>query len=434
MNVTIEDISQTRKKLIVDFSVEEVQKEEKIILGHINVHGYIPGFRPGKAPAHLIRQHYSRKVVNILNNKLLQTIYEKVSDETQLNIYEFIAIKDDGIKPGEQVRFTVTVDVTPDFPLPEYIGIPREIQEIKVTEQDIENSIEHIRKGHAQFKPVQHAAKKGDYVLVSYEGKINGQSIGEIVKDPFIWGKQEKKWEQAGVKENEEDPAVIEAFIGMKANESKDIEILFPEEFKIRAIAGEKAIYHLKVHEVRECILPEVNEEFLKTIEIENLDQLKERIRENIKKQRERENYQSQQQQIVEVLDKRVEFVMPESGIEQERENIIRKIMKANLHKGVPESEFEKHKQEIFENAHNLAIKQLKMDILLLRIAENEKIRPSDEDVKLYITRQSIHRRIPVTKLVKELEKDHGGRIRMRQAILIEKTMDFLIKKANFLH
>ncbi len=431
MNVTIEEVNETRKKLIVSVSPEEILKEENSILKELIKQARLPGFRPGKAPPQVIRSRYAKELGAELKRKLIAGAYEVAAKEADMDIYGLIDMDGGEFDAGQEGQVTFTVDINPEFNLPEYKGIPTVIESEDVSDEEIETAIEEIRKQRSQFEIVDRAAAKGDFVKVSYEGEIDGAPIAEIIPDKPIWGKQENTWEEAGATEQEMGvPVVVESLVGMSAGEKKEAEMDFPGDFKVPELSGKKALYRFEVHEVRTRILPELDKKFLESLKIESLEVLKDQVFEDLQNRKKYGNRQAQRQQIIEEIHARVEFPLPESALEQETNQAMSQIMRQNMDRGVPESEFEKHKEEIYDNSRRTAARRVKTDILLSRIAAEEKISIEQEDMQKAILSQAMATRTEPKEYVKEIEKDPARLQALQRSVLTDKTLDWLVKQS----
>ncbi len=430
MNISTKDISETRKTLVVSVSGQEVEAEAAKLLGEFSHSVKVQGFRPGKAPASLIQKRYGKELESELNRKVTSEAYEKSLKDSKLDIYNVVSVDDAKFSPGKDGKVEITVDVNPSFNLPEYKGIPTEVSSADVDETEVENAIEEIRKQRSDFKEVTRDVKKGDFVKVSYEGKIGKQLIAEIVPEQHIFGKQENTWEEAGAENDMGVKAVVDGLIGMKVGDKKNAEMKFPKEHAVEELKGKKAEYTMEVHEVRERVLPELNEEFLKQLHVENLEQFRKQINDELKHRKEQEINQSLRFQITEALDKRIEFPLPESAIEFEAAGIFNDIVNQNRQRGMPDSEFKKHEEEIRTNAKSTAAHRVKLQIILGRIAKEEKIEIKNEDIQSHIMAEAMQTGTKPEQILKELQKNRGQMMAIQKSIIYNKTLEYLVKES----
>lgn len=430
MNISTKDISETRKTLVVSVSGQEVEAEAAKLLGEFSHSVKIQGFRPGKAPASLIKKRYGKELESELNRKVTSEAYEKSLKDSKFDIYNVVSIDDAKFSPGEDGKVEITVDITPSFNLPEYKGIPIEIPSADIDETEVDNAIEEIRKQRSDFKEVTRDVKKGDYVKVSYEGKIGKQLITEIIPEQHIFGKQENTWEEAGAENDMGVKAVVDGLIGMKVGDKKDTEMKFPKDHAVAELKDKKAEYSMEVHEVRERVLPELNEEFLKQLHVENLEQFRKQINDELKHRKEQEINQLLRFQITEALDKRIEFPLPESAIEFEATGIFNDIVNQNRQRGIPDTEFQKHEEGIRTNAKSTAAHRVKLQIILGRIAKEEKIEIKNEDIQSHIMAEAMQTGTKPEQILKELQKSRGQMMAIQKSIIYNKTLEYLVKES----
>ena len=431
MKTTVEDISETRKKLKVSFPPEEVERERKSLLGEYAREARFPGFRPGKAPLNLVQKKYARHIEENLRERLTSRAYEDGLAKADLEVVNVIDMQDDVFGPDGDGVICFTLDVLPHFDLPEYKGLPTEIKAAELDEEKMEGAVNELRKQQSAFNVVERAAGKGDYVKLSYEGRVGEQPIAEIATEKRVLGKMENTWEEAGTEDGYGVKAVADGVVGMSAGEKKTVEMDFPEDFQVEALAGKKGVYALEVHEVRQRILPELDEKFFEKLKVKDLDDLRAKIGEDFEHRKKMEDNHVQRQQVAEALAKQVEFPLPESSLELETEAVMRRVVEQNVQKGVPEEELEKHKGEIYENACKAARERVKMEILLIRIAKKEDIKVGNEDMQQWIYSESIKNGVKPEVLVKDLQKDREKVRSINKAIMVNKTLAFLVEQSS---
>lgn len=430
MNTKIEDINDTRKKLLVTVGADEVEQEHDELVKEFAKVARIPGFRPGKAPLPLVAKRFAKEIVDELTNKVFSKAYRQALEETKIKPMQLIDGPKEGVKRGEENVLEFVLDIHPEFSLPEYKGLTIKKASEEVTDAEIERVITDVRTQRADFNVVERESRKGDYLKISYEGKIDGQPVAELAPDRPIFGKQANTWEEVGA-EGSDIPGFAVALEGLKAGDKKEIPVTFPEDFAEEPLRGKSAVYEVEVHEVRERVLPELTEDFLKSLGVDTLDEMKERIREDIGRQKKQENYANQRQQVAEQLVNAIEFPLPESAIERETEVILRQFLENNIRRGVNPEEFEAQKEELHESARKAAFNRAKSQIILSRVAEAEKIAVDDKDISRYVFFEAQRRQQKPEQFVKELKKNPEEVESIRIGLLLDKTLDFLLENAS---
>jgi trigger factor len=428
MNHSIETLSDTRAKVVVTISGEEVTQQDRAALQAVSGQARVPGFRPGKAPEAMLRKRYGKQVAEETKRRCISSAYEYAKDKAGLKIYALVDVAEGEIEAGKDAAPAFTFDVLPTITLPDYNGIETTVRPIEVTDADVEAEVENIRRSRATYKTVEREVQNGDYVKLSYTGTIDGKAIADIC-DRKMWGTQSNTWEEASTDGTNiiGVPAIVSGIVGMKAGEEKDIDQFFDDVHEVEVLRGKKGIYHVTVHEIRERALPELDEGFLKSINIESSDKLRARIREELENRKKFERRSIQREQITKFLMEAVKIDAPETASEQETEAVVQRIMIENMQRGVPQAEFEKHIDEVKAKAAAIGKIQAKRNFIVAEIAQKEKVQVTNEDLNRAITIQAMRLRMRPDEFVKELQKDRDAVRIMQRDILLDKTMEKLV-------
>ncbi len=430
MNIEIQDVSVSRKTLVVTLDKSEVEAVHRSVVAEIAKVASLPGFRAGKAPAAVVEKRYAKEIEGEFQSKVVNKAYSDGLEQSKLEVFTVVEVKEGLIQPSLSAAVTFTVDLRPEFPLPEYKGIQTEVAAVEVTDADVDAAIEGMRAERADFKVVERASAKGDYVKLSYEGKIGEQAVAELVPDRAIFGKAPQTWEE--VEGNEGlIPGLGQQIGGLSKGDKKDVKVSFAADFHVTELAGKEAVYAIEVLEVREKVLPEIDEAFLKGLQVDSIDALKQRTREHIKYRKEMDNRGAQRQQITEKLSTAIDFEVPQSLIESETQNILRRFMEENMRRGVPAETFEQNKAQLFEDARKAAARNAKVQLILARIAAEEKIELKDIDIDRFIRTEAMRSNQRPDKIAKDLGKDRDRVRAMQQSLLLDKALDFVVSQAT---
>lgn len=431
VNITVEEINDTRKSVTVNVPVDVIDQEEKSLVGDFVKQARIPGFRVGKAPLKIIKQRFKKQIGEELNRKLTQKAYQKAIDESKLKVFSIIDVDGGDFSTGEASELKFTVDVNPDFELPEYDGIEVTVECTEPTANDIDKAKLHVIEQRAEYKEVDSAAEKGDYVKLSYEGKIDDAPVAELVPDNPMYGKQATTWEEAGAEEGLGVTAVVQGVVGMKKGEQADFEQTFADDFEVEPLQGKTVIYHTEILEVRKKILPAIDDGFLESMHVKTEAEWIARITEDLKQQNEQEMKQEKQRQISDKLCAQVDFPIPESALEAERDHILRDYLQAAIAQGATQEQLEGDKEQLHESASEAAQSRVKLQIILEKISEKEGIEVKNEDMSPAIMHEAIMNRIKPEQVVKELQKDREKLHKLQRQVLLNKTLAFLTDKAK---
>lgn len=432
MNTAVQDQSVTRKSLVVNLDASEVSAEHAATVAEFSRLAKIPGFRPGKAPTSVIVKRFEKDIADEFKQKVLSAAYREGVEKSKLDVLNLIQATPGPIENGKPVEVTFAVDIRPEFSLPDYSDLTTEVAGTEVSDEEIDRVIEGLRAERADFKVADRAAQKGDYVKLSYEGRIDGQPILELVPDKQIYGKVPQTWEEVDGAQEGLIPGLGRQLAEMKTGDKKDVSIAFPNDFSgAPALSGKNATYAIEVLEVRERVLPPLDGEFFKSQQVDDLEQLKSGIRDNLKRQKEYQNKSSQRRQVVEAILQKVDFEVPVSLIDMETQNVLRRFIEENMRRGVTQDQFEKDKKELYEGARKSAYSRVKSQLILSQIAEKEGIRVSENDINQFILQESQRSHVAPDKLVKQLAKDRNHLRSVQQDIIFDKAVEFLVSKAK---
>jgi trigger factor len=427
----IKDINETRKAISVSISPEEIAEQENKLVKDYQRQAKIPGFRPGKAPEKMLRARFGKDIQQELKQRVISQAHKEGVGGADFEVFNIVDLQEGEITPGVEATVIFTVDVVPEFELPVYEGISVTNEPTEASAEEIDKMLSQILNQRAEYNVVEKVAEKGDYVRCSYEGKIGDESVADLVPDAPMYGAQKVTWEEAGSEDAPGVRAVVDGLVGMSAGDEKEVTMEFPEDFKPEALAGKTAIYSVKAEEVREKVLPELDEELLKSLGVEDEEGLRKAIGENIENQKKQQNANAERQQVTEALLKAVDFPIPESGVASETDAVLREFMQRNMQQGISAEELEKHKEQLHEGASKAARDRLKSRLILSKIAEKEKIKAEQDDFSRMIMMQAQQSGEKPEKLVKELQKDQNRIKGMRSEIILGKAMDLLLEKAE---
>ncbi|HEY0966823.1 MAG TPA: trigger factor [Opitutaceae bacterium] len=432
MNIDIQNISDTRKSLVVTLDSGEVDAEHKAVVAEFSRMARLPGFRPGKAPADIVIKRFAKEIAEEFKQKVVTKAYRGGLEQSKLDVITVANLEEGTIRAGQAAKLTFTVDVRPEFTLPDYAGLATEIQPTESTDAEIDQVVEGMRAERADFKVAERPSQKGDYVKLAYEGTVDGKPILEIAPDKQIYGKVPQTWEEVEGENEGLIPGLGKQISGLKAGDKKDISVTFPAEFSaVPALAGKTASYAVEVQEIRERVLPPMDEAFFKANQVDNLEALREAIRGRLKMQKEFQNRSAQRRQVTEALLAKVDFSVPESLVETETQSVLRQFIEENMRRGVAADQFEKDKKELYEGAKKAAAGRVKSQLILAKIAEQEKLQVSEQDIDAFIYREAMRTNQTPEKLVKVLTKDREQLRSVQQSIIFDKALDLLVSKAT---
>lgn len=432
MNIQSEALSETRKSFTVTIPSDLYQEEEKTTLASLSRQVKIPGFRPGKVPANLLRQRYGKDLVDNVKRGLIQKALDAIVEQEKAGLESFVEVgeltEDTVGGSGHQVK--IVADVIPSFDLPEYTGIEVKLPVVTTTDEEVDQALEQVRAQRADFKVAERAAAKGDYAKIGYEAILDGKPLEETVQNVGAYGSQKITWEEVA-SESAFLPAVSKALEGLATGETTEVQETFGDDHTVESLRGLTVTYKVEVQEVRERVLPELDEAFFESLKVKDLEELKANIRRDIERDKENRDQETQRMKIVEHLTGTVTIQIPESLIERHTQRSLKRVVDDNVRRGVSQEILEQHRDELFEGARKNADAQARIDLILQKIAEKENIQVTQEDLSEAVFRQAYQSGQNPKKIVGELRKDRSRLTSLSSEILLRKTMDWLVEKAN---
>ena len=432
MNVEIKEAGDARKIVNVSFDSDEMTEKGNQVCKELGRLANIPGFRKGKAPEQVIRKRFASEIQQELSRKVSTAAYEAVLENKEIKVYSILKVDPGDVKSSEPVTVEVTVDIESDFDLPKYAEFELTVHSGEVNDEDVEKELTTLRDQRASFEEVERATSKGDYVKCSYEGLLDGEPVMELLPDKPMYGKQSNTWEEAGQAKGLGVDAIAQAVIGMKKDDKKEVEADFPKDFEVAPLAGKKVIYSLEVHEVREKKAPEADDEnFLKALKADSLEDLKAKIKDDLVSRKERENIDGKRGQVTQKILEMPDFPLPQQAVEDESKAIFQSNVQRSIQQGAKQEDMEAKRDELWKEAQVQAQARIKITMTLSKIAELEKVEVSNEDLAQAATREAMMMRTDPQKYVQELAKDQARINRLRQDVLHDKTLELVAGKAK---
>lgn len=432
MKIELKDAGDARKVATVTFEAEEVADKEKKVCRDFANQANIPGFRKGKVPPNVIRSRFGKQMNEELKRQVSTDAYEAVLERDDLRVHSVLKVDAGEVDSGNAATVEVTVDVEADFELPDYESYELSIHKTDVSDEEVEKELSTLCEQRASYEIVERAVEKGDYVKCSYEGSLDGKPVAEVVPEKPIYGKQANTWEEAGAETAMGVKAIAEGLIGMKVEEKKTVTEEFSEDFEIPPLAGKSVSFELEVHEVREKNAPDpASPDFLKAVNVETLDELKEKIGKDLEQRKEYQNLNGKRSQITQNLLDSEDFPLPQKAVEDEANAIFKGMAQSGMEQGVERGEIESKKDELWKQAQTNGQARVKIGIVLGRIAEKEEVKVSNEDLAQAATREAMSRRVDPKAYIKELTADRARLSRLQRDVLHDKTIDLIAGKST---
>ncbi|HEX4637858.1 MAG TPA: trigger factor [Chthoniobacterales bacterium] len=429
MKVQVEKKPESVSTLKIELPPDEVSKEWDTIANSFAKFAKIPGYRPGKAPRAVIDKRFRKEIQDEVTKKVVAKSYREAIEQKKLRVASLTNVEQVQFGDDKSLRFEATIVTAPEFKLPDYKNISVELPDTKVTEEEIAATLERLREQTADFVDApDRAAQMEDFAVIDFEGTVEGKPVSEVAPNASKNLQGGKKFWLHLAADNFM-PKFCEQIVGQKKEETRTVIVDLPSDFAIKELAGKKASYSVTLREIKEKVLPEANDEFAaKLLPGKSLADLRHQIEHDLEHEKEHQLERAKEEQVIKYLQEKTKFDVPPPLLRNETKRALTELVQRNRARGIPDEMLKEKEKELIETAASVAHHRLKTNFILERIAEQEKIEVTREDVDLRV-RQEAHRYdISVDKMRKELE-EHDQLNALAEQVLLGKVLDFL--KAN---
>ena len=411
------DLSPSRKEIALEIPEEEFRQEYERILGEYVAKVKLDGFRRGHAPRERVRGLFDHDISHDVYDTLIPRVLDEELRALRLSPVNVPELKDLKHEEGQPVRCTAVFEVLPEFELPDYRTVRIKKKAVEVSEADLDQALEDIRVRAAEYVPVEgRGVTDGDYAVVEMQGR--DQRTKRLLP-------VEKAVVLAGHADNE--PALNEKIMGMTQGEERSFEVVYPKEHANKRVAGKDIVYSLKVRELKEKKLPDLDDEFAKSLGTpEGLKALRDKIRQELLAARERTSQNETASEVLKAIGDKVSLELPESVVEQETLAVLRRLLSIYRDRRIAPEALESLKNE----ARGQAVEHLKNHLILEKIAQKEGLGVGEEEVQAEIRSLAKANNVPEAALGDMIRRDEHRREEMVENLLFRKTVDFLMKMA----
>jgi trigger factor len=423
MNVNVEDISSIKKKVSIEISEDQVTKEVDSFYRELGRKAKIKGFRPGKVPRNILERHFKDYVKAEVVQKLVQDTYPTALSETNLHPVSNPMIDPGDLESGKPFQYSATIEVKPEIKLEEYLGLNIEGKKEEVKDEEVEERLKGLQNLHANLKTIQEARpiQNGDFVIVDYEARMDGKPLEE--------GKAIDLTVEVG--SGRFIPAFEEKLIGLRLEEEKEIEVSFPEDYGYKKWAGKTISFHVKIKEIKEKILPILDDEFAKDLgDYSSLEELKDKLKQEIEREKKLALERQLKDKMVDQLLQKNTFEVPESLVEEQTKTLVSDTKLRLATQGIKIDTLGISEEKLQEDYREAAMRQVRTFLILEKIAGQEGITVTDEEVgdRFREISERTHQKFDV---VKRYYEKNGLIPEVKAGIMNEKTLNLLLEKAN---
>jgi trigger factor len=424
MKTSLEQISPVKKRLLVEVEAGEVDRKIDEAYRLLGKKASVHGFRTGKVPRKILERYFSEQVVEDVTRGLVSETLPKAVEEAQAFPLTTPVVENDMLKAGQSFRYTAVMEVRPQFELKDYMGVEVEKEIVSVTDQDVERQLEEIRKANAQLKPVEgdRAAREGDCVIIDYEG-LEGEKPLEGIKAQNF---------QVTLGNSTIHPDFEKGLIGLKIGDSKEIRVDFEADHPNTKLAGKKVNFRVKVVDIKIVELPELNDEFARSLGADfiDLEMLRKKISESITQNEEKRVDKELKRRLLEKIAAVVDFELPDSLVESELQYAVETVKQNLARMGSTMQKAGLKEEKLEEDLLPAARKRVKELLILGEIARQNDLTISDLELNEGFSDlgKSLGQDPQALRRFYEARELLGS---FREKLLEEKTLNYLVNNAK---
>ena len=417
-----------KREFEVIITKNEIEKLANQKLESIAKEANLPGFRPGKVPVSVVKNRFGKQVLGEVVRESVDTATKDTMEKNKLTPSSQPKIEIVSFEEGKDLKAKLLVEIMPDFEIPDLSLLDITKPVVKVSDKDINDAVEKIAKENVGTKEItkNRPAKKGDTLVIDFIGKVDGK--------PFEGG--EAKGHNLKLGSNTFIPGFEDSLIGSLKGKTTQVKVTFPKDYQAKDLAGKDAVFETKVNEIREDAEVKIDDEFAKTLGMNNLEALKKAVSEQISKQHQQQSRDKAKRQILDKLADKVSFDLPET-LEKEEYNNICKAMNSN---SKPDSDNSKNtnpdpdkgmtKEEKLD-VSEMAKRRVRLGLLLSEIGRKNNIKVEEEDTKNAMMREIQKYPGQEKQIMDYLKNNPEAQQQLSGPIFEDKIIDFVLELAN---
>lgn len=422
MKVTVEELSPSRRALHVELPPEEVAQQFETTFRELSRKLQIPGFRKGRVPRAIIERRFRSDLQDEVLRELIPDSFRQALVQTDLQPVSQPKVDDVHFHEGEPLRYRAVVEVKPAVEVRDYRGIPLEQEKVEVADQEVERALEYLKEEAAEYVPMEGwPAFREDLVILDHEGTIHGK--------PFKGGSGKNLALVLG--RGGSLPGFEEQITGLQKGHSKQFSLTFPADAPRKDLVGRTAEFRVTVKEVKKRRLPELNDEFARTVgDVDSLGALRDKLRQQLLQRKTREQEAVLKRTLLEKLAATHQVEVPEALVEVEAASILEDMLITIRATGGRVQGLAENAETLQARAREAGRRRVKESLLLEAVARQEDLTVSDEEVEAEVqSLATAYRQEPAA--VRSALEDPVRRAGLKARLLERKALDLLFQQAT---
>jgi trigger factor len=413
------------RELSVEIPADVVKSETDSVVGRYQKLARVPGFRKGKVPASVVRQRFSEEVKSDVVEALVPRYVREEAAKQNLAPVSQPRVRDLHMHDGEPMSFKVSFEILPEFKVTPYDDIHVTTIDTNVTDEEVETALNNLRQQQATFSAVegQRPLGDGDFAVVSFKGTPkDGEADAKPVEVDEI---------MVEIGGENTIPEFTDQLRGAKVGEQRTFDVKYAHDFADKRLAGKTLSYEVTIKGIKTRSVPELDDGFAKELsaDFNTVDELRNRLRENMKAEKEHEALHQSKDSLVEELVKRNDFPIPEAMINDQIDLRLERGLRALAAQGMRTEDMKRMDfDRLRTGQREAALREVKASLILEQIADEEKIEITDEELDREVEALANQSKQPVDEVRKRMV-ENGGLERMRHRLRNEKTLDTLYRR-----
>ena len=422
------DVSDTRKNLVVEIPSTVVDAEIDKVARDYSRAARVPGFRPGKVPAKVVRQRFRDQILHDVAHGLIPRAVDEALRERGVEPVDTPDIRDVVVEEGQPLKFTATFDTVPPIDPGDYASITLRRKNVKVEDGAVENALSRLRERSARYEPVEgRAIEAGDSVLLDMKRTAAAPAAGEGADTPT--DRHDNVSVDIGAAAN--PPGFDQELIGLHPGDTKAFEIRYPADYTISELAGTTVQYEVSIKAIRTRNVPELDDEFAKDLgDFDSLETLRTRVRADLEHEAMHETERDVRGELLRQIASRVSFDVPASLLDREIDRRVEEFVRRLIEQQIDPMRTNINWEEFRERQRDQAAEAVKGALVLDEVARRENISATEEEVEAEVARYAERTGRTPAAVRARLEKE-GGLARLYSGLRREKAVDFLLSRAT---
>jgi len=431
MKILVEKQPNCTATLRVEIPADKVQNERQKVAQSLASKAKVPGVRPGKAPRAVIEKRFNKEIEAESQETLINSALDEAIKQEDLKVLDFGRVEDISNTSDGSLSFTTKLMLAPEVKLPDYKAIKVTVPSAELPDEELQSQLETLRERFADFTDIEgRAAEMGDFAVINYSSTVDGKPSAEVLGKSlgYLEGR-EGFWVR--IDEKTFLPGFAAQLVGMKPGDQRDITVTLPDDFPVADLRNREMLFATTLGELKQSVLPELNDELAERLAPgKTLAEITEIIRTNMAQERKRRIDDMKVNQIVAHFTNQADFELPEELVASETQNQADAMVRRGVQSGVTEDQIQSQQDDIFANAKQQAVSNLRANFILQEIARVEKIVATDAELVNHLVRVAESRKLAPKKFIKDMQRE--GRLpSIRSSIVIGKAIDFLVEHAE---